>query len=338
MHTLSKSLVILHNHMTTLETIRTAIATDIERLYARIKGRLSTDNPMLQDIINANLKNGGKMIRPIIVILSAQMLGDVNDHVIDAAASVELLHNASLVHDDVVDGSKTRRGTPTINAVWQNHIAVLVGDFYVSTAMQLAIATENVNIVNQLCNLGRQLSLGELNQIYNARYHTLTEEAYYKVIDFKTASLFKACAAMGCYAQEVDDERAQALRRYAQLLGLCFQVRDDIFDYYSDEKVGKPTGNDLREGKITLPLLHVLLDENAPKHEEMLALSRKDQLSDAEIDTLMAYARDNGGIDYAYQSMKRMRDEAVESLAIFADSQTKTWLLELLDYIIARDY
>jgi octaprenyl-diphosphate synthase len=324
--------------MTTLETIRTAIAPEIERLNARIAERLTTDNPLLQEIISANLKTSGKMIRPIIVMLCARMLGEVNQRVIDAAASVELLHNASLVHDDVVDGSSTRRGNPTINAVWQNHIAVLVGDFYVSTAMQLAISTGNINIINQLCSLGRQLSLGELNQIYNARYHTLTEESYYKIIDFKTASLFRACAAMGCYAQDVDDERSKALIHFAQLLGLCFQVRDDIFDYYSDEKVGKPTGNDLREGKVTLPLLHVLLNENAPDHAEMLELSRHEQLTDDEINRLMAYARDNGGIDYAYASMKRMRDEAREAISIFNDSQTKTWLLDLLDYIIARDY
>jgi octaprenyl-diphosphate synthase len=324
--------------MTTLETIRTAIAPDIERLNARIVERLSTDNPMLQQIINANLKTGGKMIRPIIVMLSAQMLGEMNQRVIDAAASVELLHNASLVHDDVVDGSETRRGNATINAVWQNHIAVLVGDFYVSTSMQLAISTGNIKIIEQLCSLGKRLSLGELNQIYNARHHTLSEEAYYKVIEFKTASLFKACAAMGCYAQGVDDDRTEALTHFANLLGLCFQVRDDIFDYYSDPKVGKPTGNDLREGKVTLPLLHVLLNEDAPNHAEMLELSRREQLTDAEIEQLMAYARDNGGIEYAYACMKRMRDEAEQTLSVFEESQTKTWLIELLDYIIARDY
>jgi octaprenyl-diphosphate synthase len=242
------------------------------------------------------------------------------------------------VHDDVVDDSETRRGEPTINAVWQNHIAVLVGDFYVSTAMQLAIATGNINIINQLCSLGKQLSVGELNQIYNARQHTLSEDAYYKVIKFKTASLFSACAAMGCYAQNVDDERTQALTRFAELLGLCFQVRDDIFDYYTNEKVGKPTGNDLREGKITLPLLHVLLNESAPDHAAMLALAGKENLSDDEIDTLMAYARNNGGIDYAYSAMQQMRDEAEQVLSIFAPSQTKTRLIDLLNYIITRDY
>jgi octaprenyl-diphosphate synthase len=324
--------------MTALETIRTAFAPDFDRLHSRIVGSLSTDNPMLQQIINANLKNGGKMIRPMIVMLCASMLGDINQRVIDAAASVELLHNASLVHDDVVDDSETRRGEPTINAVWQNHIAVLVGDFYVSTAMQLAIATGNINIINQLCSLGKQLSVGELNQIYNARQHTLSEDAYYKVIKFKTASLFSACAAMGCYAQNVDDERTQALTRFAELLGLCFQVRDDIFDYYTNEKVGKPTGNDLREGKITLPLLHVLLNESAPDHAAMLALAGKENLSDDEIDTLMAYARNNGGIDYAYSAMQQMRDEAEQVLSIFAPSQTKTRLIDLLNYIITRDY
>jgi octaprenyl-diphosphate synthase len=324
--------------MTTLETIRTALAADFDRLNSRIAESLSTDNPMLQQIINANLKTGGKMIRPMIVMLCARMLGEMNQGVIDAAASVELLHNASLIHDDVVDDSKTRRGKPTVNAVWHNHVAVLVGDFFVSTSMQLAISTGNINIINQLCNLGKQLSVGELNQIYNAREHTLSEDAYYQVIKFKTASLFRACAAMGCYAQGVDDNRAEALTRFAELLGLCFQVRDDIFDYYTDEKVGKPTGNDLREGKITLPLLHVLLNENAPDHAEMLALVGKETLTDEDIDRLMAYARDNGGIDYAYNAMEQMRNEAEQLLGIFADSQIKSSLITLLNYIIARDY
>lgn len=324
--------------MNALESIRELLKADLERLHGRINERLETSNPMLSAIVRENLRNKGKLVRPIVVILAARLLGEVNDAAIDAAAAVELLHNASLVHDDVVDNSSKRRGLPTINAVWDNHIAVLVGDFYVSTSMQLAIGSGNIRIVDALCELGKRLSLGELDQIYNARYHTLTEDAYYHVIDFKTASLFTACARMGSYALGIDDERTRALSEFARLLGLCFQVRDDIFDYFPSGKVGKPTGNDLREGKITLPLLHVLLDSSLQDHDEMLAISRKENMDDADIAALTAYAVENGGIDYAYEAMNRMRDQAVSNLDIFPASAYRDALVELFDYIITRDF
>ena len=322
----------------TLDQIRLAIADDLSRLTARIDERLATGNPMLQAIVKANMRTKGKLVRPITVILTARLLGQVNDKVIDSAAAVELLHNASLVHDDVVDHSSTRRGEPTINAVWNNHIAVLVGDYYVSTSMQLAINTGNLHIIEAVCDLGRRLSLGELDQIYNARYHTLTEEAYYQIIDFKTASLFKACARMAAASLDVDDRRSQALVRFAELLGLCFQIRDDIFDYFDDAAIGKPTGNDLREGKVTLPLLHVLLHDDSPEHNDMVTLAQADTLTDGQIGTLMAYARNRGGIEYAYAAMQRMRDEAVQCLQVFDDCREKQWLTDLMDYIIARTY
>ena len=237
-----------------------------------------------------------------------------------------------------MDATSERRGNPTVNATWDNHIAVLVGDYYVSTSMQLAINTGNISIIEAICDLGRRLSLGELDQIYNARYHTLTEDAYFQIIDLKTASLFKACARMAASACGVDDERARALVHFARLLGMAFQIRDDIFDYYDDAAIGKPTGNDLREDKITLPLLHVLLDKLLPGHEAMNALARKEQLTDTEIDTLCAYARANGGIDYARSVMDNMRSEAVRQLDIFPASETRAQLTALFDYIIDRRF
>ncbi len=294
----------------------------------------------MHTVITNYLRTKGKLIRPIIVILSARIFGPVTDRVIAAAASVELLHNASLIHDDVVDDTDLRRGLPTVNATWDNHIAVLVGDFFVSSSMQQAISTGDVRIIDSLCHLGKLLSLGELDQIYNARYHNLSEEAYFRTINYKTASLFVACSRMGCYAQDIDDERNEALAAFAEKLGLCFQIRDDIFDYFDDidGHVGKPTGNDLREGKITLPLLHVLLDESAPDHDKMLALAKQEQLDDTQIATLLAYARDNGGIDYAYATMQRLSREAASLLERFGDTPETRALSSLFDYIIARDH
>lgn len=322
--------------MTTLEAIQQTIAPELRQLNERILLSLASSNRMMNGIVEEYLRTKGKQIRPIMVLLSARLLGSVTPKVISAAASVEMLHNASLIHDDVVDESKLRRNEPTINGIWDNHIAVLVGDFFVSTALQLAMSTEDLRIVGSLARLGRLLSLGELDQIYNARFHKLDESAYFEIIGRKTASLFIACVEMGAYAVNVDDYRLERLRRFAELLGICFQIKDDIFDYYEDKTVGKPTGNDLREGKITLPLLHVLLDESLPQHNEMLSLSRKEMLSPDDIDTLIEYAKTHGGIEYAYATMDRFRAEASEIMAEFNDNDTSRALMALFDYIITR--
>lgn len=324
--------------MTSLENIKEVIAPDLARLNTLIRDQLHSGNTLMDKVIDSYLTSKGKQIRPIIVMLCARMFGDIDRRVLDAAAAVELLHNASLIHDDVVDESKLRRNEPTINAVWDNHIAVLVGDFFVSTSLQRAIDTGDLRIIEAIGRLGKLLSLGEIDQIYNARQHSLTEEAYFKIINFKTASLFVACARMGCYAVGADDDSTEKLSRIAELLGLCFQIRDDIFDYYEADKVGKPTGNDLREGKVTLPLLHVLLDTNAPHHEAMNTLAASEQLTEPQIAILQAYARDNGGIDYAYSTMARLRTEAAAIVDTLPHPEAAAPLMQIFDYIIAREY
>lgn len=318
-----------------LSSIQLSIADDLKKLNDLIAARLSTTNPLMDAVITNYLRSKGKQIRPLVVMLCAKMYGEVNDRVISAAAAVELLHNASLIHDDVVDNASTRRSMPTINSVWDNHIAVLMGDFFVSTSMQEAISTSDVRIISALCHLGRLLSIGELDQIYNARFHKLTEDAYFRIISYKTASLFVACARMGCYAVGASDEETERMARFAELMGQAFQIRDDIFDYF-DGDVGKPTANDLREGKITLPLLHVLLDKNLEHHDEMLELSRREQLTEAEIEMLIAYARRHGGIEYAYETMERLRRRGAEILSECDPCPAAQSLMEIFDYIIER--
>lgn len=329
---------LVNSAMTTLEAIHKTIAPELSRLNQQISAQLSTSNVLMNRVVESQLSSKGKQIRPVIVILCSKLFGEANEKTIASAAAVELLHNATLIHDDVVDDSKTRRNKPTINSIWDNHIAVLVGDYFVSSAMQQAINTGDIRIIDALCYLGKLLSLGEIDQIYNARYHTLTEDAYYNIISNKTASLFVACAKMGCYSASVDDRRVDSLAEFARLLGLCFQIRDDIFDYFVSDAVGKPTSNDLREGKITLPLLHTLLREDLPDHEKMVELSRKEILDDTDIATLISFAIDNGGIDYAFEEMKRLRRQAAEVLADFPESAVKDSLMALFDYIIARDH
>lgn len=320
--------------MTNLSQIQSTILPELAQLNERISTRLLSSNTLMNNVIENFLKVKGKQIRPILVILSAKLFGDVNDNVIASASAVELLHNASLIHDDVVDDTKIRRGTTTINGLWDNHIAVLVGDFFVSTSLQEAISTGDPRAIAAIANLGKLLSLGEIDQIYNARFNCLSEDAYFGVISRKTASLFVACVQMGGYAVGASDSDIELLSRYADLLGLCFQIKDDIFDYFDDEKIGKPTGNDLREGKITLPLLHVLLTDAS---EPMLALSRKELLSEDEILTLIDYAKANGGIDYAYRRMEELYAESLPILAQLPDGETRDMFDALFRYVIARD-
>lgn len=324
--------------MTILETINHTHREDLDRLNERISSQLSSSNTLMNQIVLSLLRTKGKQLRPLLLIMCAKMFGPVTDKVLASAVAVELIHNASLIHDDVVDNSMTRRSRPTVNAVWDNHIAVLVGDFFTSSAMKEALSTGDIRIADALSYLGRCLSLGEIDQIYNAREHSLTEEAYYKIIDYKTASLFVAAAKMGCLAAGIDDHRMDILANFAGLFGRCFQIRDDVFDYFPSHDVGKPTGNDLREGKVTLPLLYALSRTELPEHDAILALLKSDTLTDDEIARLQAFARDNGGIDYAHRVMTALRAEAVESLQQLPESAERDELAALFDFVIERSF
>ncbi len=306
-------------------------------LHQRMKQSLHSSNELMNTVIDGYLKSKGKLIRPILVILTAKLLGKVNDRVIASAAAVEMLHNASLIHDDIVDDTPTRRGKPTINSTWDNHIAVLVGDYFVSSALQQAISTGDLRIVDCLARLGSLLSVSEIDQIYTARYHKLTEEAYFEIINKKTASLFVSCIDMGAYSVGVSDEPLERLERFAELLGLCFQIKDDIFDYYEDTLIGKPTGNDLREGKITLPLLYALTMSNHPESKAMLELSRKELLDTDDINALISFAKEAGGIDYAYATMHRLKNEAMTLLATLPQTENTDTFRRIFDFIITRE-
>ena len=323
--------------MSSIKEIQQLITPELEALNRLIASTLDSPNELMNRIVENYLRTKGKQIRPIMVILSAKLLGEVNENVIRAAAAVELLHNASLIHDDVVDETKIRRNTPTINGIWDNHIAVLVGDFFVSSSLQLAMATGDLRIINAIARLGKLLSIGELDQIYCARFHNLTEPAYMQTIERKTASLFMACVEMGGYAVGATDADIASISEFARLLGLCFQIKDDIFDYYEDKQIGKPTGNDLREEKITLPLLHVLESDRSEQRDTMSELSQKEELTTEDINRLISYAKENGGIDYAYDTMERLKAEATPILDRFDNKEVTRHFADILDYTINRD-
>lgn len=323
--------------MDALATIQTPIKNELALLNQTLVGKLHTSSPLLNRIIDRYLQTKGKQLRPILVLLCAQMVRDIAPATIAAAAAIELLHNASLIHDDVVDNASYRRKQPTINAEEDNRIAVLVGDFFVSCALQCGVETGRMPIVTTMATLGQELAHGEIDQLDNARMHRLSEDAYFEVIRRKTASLFKACMSVGAYSVDAPLESMQRLERFGELLGLCFQIKDDVFDYYEDKTIGKPTGNDLREGKITLPLLYALTHDVSEANVEMRRLLEKEHLGTAEIERLIAYAKENGGIEYAQRYMGHLKQEAIRQLSAFPESDTRKALLAILDYTIDRD-
>lgn len=321
------------------DTIQKSLAPELAELNGIISQSLATDNALMNSVVTGYLDVKGKQIRPILVILSAKFFGGVNEEVLYAGAALEMLHNASLIHDDVVDETTLRRNRPTINAIEGNHMAVLVGDFFVSKALEAGIHTGNVNVVAALSELGAELSLGEVDQICNVRRHNFDEASYIGMIRKKTASLFRKCVSLGARTSGATEEEAAPLVEFAELLGICFQIRDDIFDYFDDKKlIGKPTGNDLRESKVTLPLLYAL---NNPDFAEEGARFReiimRGELSQEEIYELVDFAKRAGGIDYAYEYMRSVQQKALQYISQYPDSKCRRDFEDLFEFIIQRD-
>lgn len=323
--------------MDRLAKIQHQIEPELAQMNAIIRESLESDNDLMNTVVTNYLLTKGKQIRPIMVILSAKFFGDINPHVLHAGAALEMLHNASLIHDDVVDDTDLRRGNATINNQWGNHIAVLVGDFFVANALSAGIKTGKISIISSLSDLGKELSLGEVDQICNVRDHRFDEGHYLSMIRKKTASLFRNCVKMGAEAVGISPEKYGHLAQYAEQLGLCFQIRDDIFDYFSNPLIGKPTGNDLREGKVTLPLLHAIETAPAPISQSVKEMLHKGDLNEKEIGILIDFAKEYEGIEYSFARMREMQTEADRLLDVYPDSEWKEAFRQLFDYIISRD-
>ena len=261
-----------------LDKIQATMAGDIEAMNGIIRSLLHTDHDLVNSIVENYLVTKGKQIRPILVMLAARMFGEINERVLYCAAALEMLHNATLIHDDVVDQTPLRRGKPTINAVWGNNIAVLVGDLFVSKALEGGNRTGDIEILQSLSDLGTELSLGEMSQLFNARNHDFNDAAYLAMIAKKTASLFTGCVRIGAQAVGAPKEEMEVLQKYAYLMGMAFQIRDDVFDYFPSDDIGKPSGHDLLEGKVTLPLLHAIAVAPAGESEKVREILSRDEI------------------------------------------------------------
>lgn len=325
--------------MDTLSLIKQPIETELGDFIELFNHALDHEDGLLQTVLNHIKQRAGKRMRPILILLIAKNFGQVSSVTQHAAVGLELLHTASLVHDDVVDEAAERRGQASVNADYDNKVAVLVGDYVLSTALLHVSYTHSEIIVRRLAELGRTLSDGEILQLANIQSKKVTEGVYYKIIERKTAALFEACAAIGAESAGATEEEVEAARLFGKNLGIVFQIRDDIFDYYDSEaEIGKPTGNDLAEGKLTLPIIYAL---NSTENEEMNALARKVKAHDVtreEIEKLVAFAKDNGGIEYAERRMWDFHAEAQSFIDTYVkDESVRTSLQTYLDYVIKRN-
>ena len=277
-------------------------------------------------------------MRPILILLMAKNFGRISSVTQNAAVGLELLHTASLVHDDVVDESEERRGQASVNATYDNKVAVLVGDYILSTALLCVARTHSEQIVTYLAELGRTLSDGEILQLSNIGRKDISEEVYYDVIKQKTAALFEACAGIGALSSGATEEDVKAAKLFGQNLGIIFQIRDDIFDYYDSSEIGKPTGNDMAEGKLTLPVIHAV-NNGGDESMRKLALKVKERsVTEDEIAQLVAYTKENGGIEYAERRMWEFHAEAQRFIDEKVELQdVKDALQTYLDFVIKRN-
>lgn len=320
-----------------LSLIKEPISAELEDFISLFNQSLSHDEGLLSQVLVHIRQRGGKRMRPMLILLMAKNFSRVSSVTQHAAVGLELLHTASLVHDDVVDESSERRGQASVNALYDNKVSVLVGDFILSTALLYVSKTHSEVIVRYLSELGRTLSDGEILQLTNIQNEAITETAYYEIIKRKTAALFEACAAIGAESAGASHDDVEAARKFGQNLGIIFQIRDDIFDYYDSKEIGKPTGNDMLEGKLTLPVIHAL---KSTGNAEMMMLARKvkaREVKQSEINQLVAFTKENGGIEYADQQMWKFHADCMRFIdERVGDSAIKTALKAYLDFVIER--
>ena len=323
--------------MDKLQQIRLPIVKEFEEFKSLFDASLQSSNPLLSEVLTYIKQRNGKMMRPILTLLMAKLFGEINYSALHAALSLELLHTASLVHDDVVDESDKRRGQSSVNAIYNNKVSVLVGDYMLATSLKHSAMTGSIRIVDLVARLGQNLAEGEIIQLTNINASEFSEEVYYDVIRKKTAALFTASAEAGAVAVNSSGEMGQNARLFGEMIGIAFQIKDDIFDYYSSGEIGKPTGNDMSEGKLTLPALHVL---NTLGDEKMCQLAfriKSLDATDAEISLFIDYVKKNGGIEYARQVMVDYRNKALDLLPSTADTTIKDALTAYIDYVIERE-
>ena len=324
--------------MNYIEKIKSPILAEMqefEKVYALV---LDSDNTLLSSVHSYVMEGSGKKLRPILTLLAAKLLGEVNDETLYGAFSIELLHTASLVHDDVVDDTLQRRGRASVNSRWTNKIAVLTGDYLLSKSLHCAYTTRNMDIVRAISYIGMTLTDGELLQLANTNQAATTEHEYFEIIKRKTALLFATCTEVGGLSVKATKSELEHLCNYGQFLGICFQIKDDIFDYYEDAHIGKPTGNDVRDGKLTLPLIYAIEHTSGQEKDDVVKLIDSKDFSTENINKIMHFAHEKGGVEYAKKVMDEFMQKARFELTDLPDNEAKKALLDCLEFVAARDF
>ena len=321
--------------MMTVKEILAPISPEMSEFETRFRQSMRSKVPLLDKITHYIIKRKGKQMRPMFLFLTAKMLGNINDKTYDAASLVELLHTASLVHDDVVDDANERRGFFSLNALWKNKIAVLVGDFMLSRVLLLSIEKNNIQLLEIVARAVREMSEGELLQIEKARKLDITEEVYFEIIRQKTASLLATVCESAAVSVENFDQ-AENMRRFGELVGLAFQIKDDIFDYGDSKDIGKPTGLDIRERKMTLPLIYVLNNCSKDTKKELINIVKNHNEETKYIKRAIHIVVENGGIQYAQEKMNQLKEEALTCLINIPESDAKKAIIGLVEYTTQR--
>ena len=320
-----------------LSTIRRPIAVELNDFSELFNKCLSEGEGLLGQVLSHIRQRGGKRMRPMLIMLTAQNYGTISDVTQNAALGLELLHTASLVHDDVVDESSQRRGQPSVNASYNNKVAVLVGDYILSTALLRVSLSKNLRIVESLLELGRTLAAGEILQLSNISNKEISEDVYYQVIEKKTAALFEGCSELGAISVNASEETIEKAKTFGRNIGMIFQIRDDIFDYYDSKEIGKPTGNDMAEGKLTLPIIYALNHADQPAMMTLAKKVKAGTINSDEIAVLVEFAKQQGGIEYAERKMEEIAIEAQRYIDECVKPELKPAFTAYLEYVIQRN-
>lgn len=317
--------------------ITAPVATEMEAFNRFFKDYLKSNTRILNIITRYILKTKGKQMRPLLVFLSAKLTGDIRPSTHHAASLIELMHTATLIHDDVVDESDMRRGFFSINAVWKNKVAVLIGDYLLAKGLLLAVDKNEHHLLRIVSDAVKEMSEGELLQIEKARKLDITEDLYFEIIRKKTAVLIAACASAGAASTGSDEATIEKLRLFGENLGIAFQIKDDLFDFFAGNKTGKPFGNDLREKKITLPLIFSLKQADSAEKKNVMRIVRQKEIDSDSISRVVDFIRKYKGFEYAENKMESFRQSAVDILLSFPKNEAREALETFVDYTITRD-
>lgn len=324
--------------MMTLDDIKSAVSNELEQFEAFYKEALHSDNFLLDKIGRYTLKHKGKQLRPLFVFLSAKCFGEVNDSTFRAATFIELLHSATLIHDDVVDDAAERRGFASINAMYKNKIAVLAGDYLLSKGMMIALENRDYQMLDMISETVRNMSEGEIFQLEKAKRFDISEDDYYQIIEKKTAALIASCCAIGAVSTGATPEQVQIMRQFGINAGTAFQIRDDIFDYQPDNHSGKGYGNDIREHKMTLPLIHLLKSSSAIERTLIINKIRLSGKRRHTIDRIIRQANDKNSLAYCEEKMNYFTQQAENQLVNIKDCEAKETLKALMYYCVKRNH